>query len=53
LVVTSEHFGWPLPTIEAAAFAYLAYLRYVKKPGNIPNTTGASRAVLLGQVNEG
>lgn len=51
-VVTSEQFGWPLETIEPAAFAYLAYLRYMGIPSNIPETTGARRAVSLGQVTE-
>jgi anhydro-N-acetylmuramic acid kinase len=53
LVQTSEDYGWPLPGIEPAAFALLAWLRLQGKPGNLPETTGASRAVLLGQISMG
>ena len=49
---TSEELGWPAQSIEPAAFALLAWMRMQKKPGNIPATTGASRAALLGQVSE-
>lgn len=52
LVCTSEASGWPTQAIEAAAFALLAYYRWKKLPANIPETTGASRAVLLGQVTQ-
>jgi len=48
--VTSEQFGWPVQTIEPAAFALLAYYRWNTLPANIPRTTGASRGVLLGQI---
>jgi anhydro-N-acetylmuramic acid kinase len=51
-VQTSDGLGWPAPSIEAAAFAWLAYLRWIGRPGNIPETTGAKRAVLLGQLSE-
>ena len=51
-VCTSEDFGWPSQAIEAAAFALLAYYRWRKLPANIPETTGASHAVLLGQVTQ-
>lgn len=49
---TSAEIGWPLQSIEAAAFALLAWLRFVGKPGNLPKTTGASRTMLLGQLTE-
>ena len=49
---TSEDFGWPLQAIEPAAFALLAYLRIHKRPGNLAETTGARRSVLLGQISE-
>ena len=49
---TSEDFGWPLQSIEAAAFALLAYLRVHQQPGNLPQTTGSRRPVLLGQISE-
>jgi len=49
-VVTCDSLGWPAQAIEPAAFALLAWLRVKGKPGNFPETTGASRAVLLGQI---
>jgi anhydro-N-acetylmuramic acid kinase len=52
LVLTSEELGWPLQSIEPAAFALLAWLRMQRRPGNLPQTTGARRAVLLGQISE-
>jgi anhydro-N-acetylmuramic acid kinase len=49
-IISAEELGWPVQAIEPAAFALLAYLRFHNRPGNIPETTGASRPVLLGQV---
>jgi len=46
-----ESLGWPAQAIEPAAFALLAALRLDGQPGNLPETTGASRAVLLGQIS--
>lgn len=51
-VITSDAIGWPVQAIEPAAFALLAWLRMNGRPGNLPNTTGARRAVLCGQVSE-
>ena len=51
-VQTSAEAGWPLQSIEPAAFALLAWLRLAGKAGNLPATTGASRPMLLGQVTE-
>ena len=51
-IQTSDELGWPVQSVEPAAFALLAYYRWRRKPGNIPATTGARRAVLLGQVAE-
>src|SRR5205823_9311902 len=51
-VITSDVPGWPLQSIEPAAFALLAYLRIERQPGNLPQTTGARRAVHLGQISE-
>jgi anhydro-N-acetylmuramic acid kinase len=48
-IQTSEEWGWPARAIEPAAFALLADLRSRRRPGNLPETTGASNAVLLGQ----
>jgi anhydro-N-acetylmuramic acid kinase len=50
-VLTSESLGWPVQAIEPAAFALLAWLRMNGRPGNLPQTTGARRAVLCGQVS--
>jgi anhydro-N-acetylmuramic acid kinase len=49
-VVTSEMLDWSAQAVEPAAFALLAYYRWKGLPGNIPATTGARRAVLLGQI---
>lgn len=51
-VATSEQLGWPPQAIEAAAFALLAYYRRTGRPANFPDTTGARRATLLGQISE-
>jgi anhydro-N-acetylmuramic acid kinase len=50
-VVTAEDFGWPSSAIEPAAFALLAYYRWKDWPANLPTTTGARRAALLGQIS--
>jgi anhydro-N-acetylmuramic acid kinase len=47
-VVTSDALGWPAQAIEPAAFALLAHLRMTGRTGNLPQTTGARRAALLG-----
>jgi len=52
VTLTCADLGWPLESIEPAAFALLAWLRIHQRPGNLPRTTGASRAVLLGQITE-
>lgn len=51
-LVCSEGLGWPVQSIEPAAFALLAYYRLIGKPANIPSTTGAKRSALLGQISE-
>jgi anhydro-N-acetylmuramic acid kinase len=51
-LVTSQDLGWPLQSIEPAAFAFLAWRRHQHQPGNLPATTGAARPVLLGQITE-
>ncbi len=50
-VTTTEDFGWPSSAIEPAAFALLAFYRWQGWPANLPATTGARRAVLLGQIS--
>jgi anhydro-N-acetylmuramic acid kinase len=52
-VQTSEDYGWRLQSIEPAAFALLAWLRLQGKPGNVPETTGARRSRMLGQITIG
>lgn len=49
---TSEELGWPVQSIEPAAFALLAYYRQIGKPANVPSTTGAKRSAVLGQISE-
>jgi len=49
-VTTSEALNWNSQWIEAAAFALLAYRRWNNLPGNLPETTGASREAVLGQM---
>lgn len=51
-VLSCESLGWPAQAIEPAAFALLAWLRIHRKPANVPSATGASRAVVLGQIAE-
>ncbi|HXG46727.1 MAG TPA: anhydro-N-acetylmuramic acid kinase [Methylomirabilota bacterium] len=51
-VCTSAELGWPSQAIEPAAFAWLAWRRLRGRSGHLPETTGAERAVLLGQVTE-
>jgi anhydro-N-acetylmuramic acid kinase len=52
-ICDSKKWGWPVEAIEPAAFALLAYYRWREWPANIPATTGASRATLLGQMTVG
>ena len=52
-VSTSADHDWPVESVEPAAFAWLAWLRQHGLPGNLPETTGARKAVLCGQVTDG
>jgi anhydro-N-acetylmuramic acid kinase len=49
-VESTENYGLDPDWVEAAAFAWLAKQNLDGKPGNIPEVTGASRAVKLGYV---
>jgi anhydro-N-acetylmuramic acid kinase len=49
-LMDSAALGWPLSGLEPAAFAWLAWLRIRGLPGNHPETTGATRPVLCGQL---
>lgn len=44
--------GWPEEAVEGGAFALLARERLLDRPGNLPTTTGARRAVLGGQITD-
>jgi anhydro-N-acetylmuramic acid kinase len=50
-VSTHEDYGIPRDSWEVYAFAVLGYLAFHHITGNIPNATGASRAVVLGRIN--
>jgi anhydro-N-acetylmuramic acid kinase len=49
-LASSEEFGLPAESKEAAAFALLAWQTWHHLPGNVPAATGAKRPVILGQV---
>ena len=49
-VRTTEALGVPGDWVEAVGFAWLAYCRKNKIHSNIPNVTGASKRVVLGEV---
>ncbi len=49
-VATIDELGWPPNAVEPAAFALLAFYRWKSLPGNLPATTGARRAVVLGSL---
>lgn len=49
-IITSDQLGWPEQSIEPAAFALLAWLRWMNKPGNLPRTTGAKHPCVLGKI---
>jgi anhydro-N-acetylmuramic acid kinase len=51
-VASVKDVGWPVASVEAAAFAWLAWLRYHGRPGNLPATTGATKEVLCGQITQ-
>jgi len=50
-VLTTDEVGLNADFKEAIAFAVLAYWRELGIPGNLPQVTGASKAVLLGDVH--
>jgi anhydro-N-acetylmuramic acid kinase len=49
---TTTALGLDPDWVEAAAFAWLAQQTLAGKPGNLPNVTGARRAVVLGEIFE-
>ena len=52
-VCTTDDLGLNADFKEAIAFAVLAYWRELGIPGNLPAATGASQAVLLGEIHPG
>jgi len=50
-VLTTDEVGLSADYKEAIAFAVLAYWRHQGIPGNLPAVTGASAAVLLGEIH--
>jgi anhydro-N-acetylmuramic acid kinase len=50
-VLTTDEVGLSADFKEAIAFAVLAYWRQIGFPGNLPTVTGASKRVLLGEIN--
>ncbi|MBV8885302.1 MAG: anhydro-N-acetylmuramic acid kinase [Chroococcidiopsidaceae cyanobacterium CP_BM_RX_35] len=50
-VLTTDEVGLSADFKEAIAFAVLAYWRELGLPGNLPQVTGASQSVLLGDVH--
>lgn len=51
-VMTTDEAGLNADFKEAIAFAVLAYWRYHGFPGNLPEVTGASQALLLGEIHQ-
>lgn len=49
-IVSTEKYGIHPDSVEAVAFAWLAWRRMQQQPGNIPSVTGASKLVLLGGI---
>ncbi len=51
-ICTSVDLGWPVSSIEGAAFALLAAYRFWEIPANYPKTTGAKKLALLGKITK-
>lgn len=49
----TDEAGFPARAVEAAAFALLAYLTAIGRPGNVPAATGARAPVILGSITPG
>ena len=50
-VTSSEYFGLAPDWVEAVAFAWLARQTLAGLPGNLPEVTGADKAVVLGAIH--
>lgn len=53
MVASSDDLGFPGRALEAAAFAWLAYLTATGQPGSLPAVTGASGPRVLGCIVPG
>ncbi len=51
-VLTTDEAGLNADAKEAIAFAVLAYWRKTHHPGNLPDVTGATKSVLLGEIHD-
>ena len=49
-VQKTDDLGLPSEAKESVAFAVLAYLTWLRQPGNVPSATGASKPAILGKV---
>jgi anhydro-N-acetylmuramic acid kinase len=49
-VKTSDYYGFPPEAIESIAFAILGYAAISGVPANLPQVTGAKKAVVLGKI---
>jgi anhydro-N-acetylmuramic acid kinase len=52
LVLTTDEVGLSAAFKEAIAFAVLAYWRQQGVPGNLPEVTGATKPLLLGEIHQ-
>jgi anhydro-N-acetylmuramic acid kinase len=50
-LTTTEEYDIPIEAKEALGFALLAYQTFHHRPGNVPQATGAKRAVILGKIS--
>lgn len=50
IIKTTAEYGWPVESVEGAAFAYLAAARGLSLNSNLPASTGAKRATSLGKI---
>ena len=52
VIKTTRDYGWPVESVEGAAFAFLAAARGLSLNSNLPESTGASRGTSLGKVTQ-
>ena len=51
-IKTTREYGWPVESVEGAAFAFLAAARGLSLNSNLPESTGAVRGTSLGKVTQ-